>query len=94
MTAFKTSLAATLIATTLAGAGTAVTTAPAEAHCFGCAVGAGVAGGLLLGGLLSAAAEPRYQERIYVEDAPRCTVRYRNVYDGYHWHHQRVTTCP
>jgi hypothetical protein len=44
----------------------------ADARCRGCGIAAGVVGGLIVGGAIAAAAQPRYYEPapVYVEPAP------------------------
>jgi hypothetical protein len=78
--------------------------APAQAHCHGCGVAAGVVGGLAAGALIgSALAGPRYYEvpppppAYYYEeygDGPVCHVERRRVWvDGYGWRHRRIEVC-
>jgi hypothetical protein len=82
----------------------AVMPSPANARCNGCAVGAGVIGGLAAGAIIgSAIAGPRYAEPApppvyyaappeYVE-GPVCHVERQRFWDGYGWRHRRVEVC-
>ncbi len=81
----------------------------AEARCSGCAVGAGVVGGLALGAIIGSSianSQPRYYEPapVYVEpprayyapeyvEGPVCHVERQRFWDGYGWRHRRVEVC-
>lgn len=81
----------------------------AEARCRGCAVGAGVIGGLALGAIIGSSianSQPRYVEepvyvappprRVYVEEyveGPVCHIERQRFWDGYGWRHRRVEVC-
>ena len=92
-------VAATLAATALPGT--------ADARCRGCAVGAGVVGGLALGAILGSAianGQPRYAEpapRVYYADPPPayvieepvCRIERHRYWDGYGWRKRRVEVC-
>jgi hypothetical protein len=76
--------------------------APAQAHCNGCGVAAGVVGGLAAGAIIgSALAGPRYYAPpppppayYYGEDGPVCHVEHRRIWvEGYGWRHRRVEVC-
>jgi hypothetical protein len=78
---------------------------PASARCNGCAVGAGVIGGLAAGAIIgSAIAGPRYVEPApppayyapppaYAVEEPVCHVERQRFWDGYGWRHRRVEVC-
>lgn len=80
----------------------------ADARCRGCAVGAGVIGGLAAGAIIgSALAGPRYYEPapVYVErppvyvappdyvEGPICHIERHRFWDGYRWRSRRVEVC-
>ncbi len=81
----------------------------AEARCRGCAVGAGVVGGLALGAIIGSSianSQPRYVEPApaYVEpprayyapeyaEGPVCHIERQRFWDGYAWRHRRVEVC-
>jgi hypothetical protein len=75
----------------------------ADARCRGCAVGAGVVGGLAIGAILGSAianGQPRYAEpeRVYVEppeyvEGPVCHIERHRYWNGYRWRHRRVEVC-
>jgi len=81
--------------------------APAQAHCHGCGVAAGVVGGLAAGAIIgSALAGPRPvyvappppppPTYYYEEDGggPVCHVEHRRVWvEGYGWRHRRIEVC-
>ncbi|MCC6538044.1 MAG: hypothetical protein IT162_10865 [Bryobacterales bacterium] len=78
----------------------AVTTSPqkAEAHCYGCAVGAGVVGGLAAGAIIgSALAYPAYGYGYYGGPAyaygPRCWWTRHRVAGPYGYGWRRVRVC-
>ncbi len=79
----------------------------ADARCRGCAVGAGVVGGLALGAIIGSSianSQPRYVEepapvyvapprRVYVEEGPVCHLERQRFWDGYGWRSRRVEVC-
>ncbi len=77
-----------------------VTPAPAEARCVGCAVGAGVAAGLIGGALIAGAAQasPRYYAPAYVAGPrPGCYYTRDRVWDPAYgvWRRgPKVLVCP
>jgi hypothetical protein len=99
-------LATFAVAATLA-AGAVTLPKEANATCFGCYVGAGVVGGLLLGAAI-ASAPPVYAAPppppVYVAPAPApvvyavpapppCYWQNQRVWTGYAWAYQRVRVC-
>lgn len=90
-----------IIALTAAALSAAALPTTAEARCRGCAVGAGVVGGLALGAVIgSALAGPRYYEPapVYVAppayvEGPVCHIERERFWDGYRWRHRRVEVC-
>lgn len=92
-------LTAIAVAATLAVASIAAPQ-PAQARCVGCAVGAGVIGGLALGAIIgSAASGPHYYHRDYYY-APRryyyrrhCWWEHDRYWNGWRWHWRRVRVC-
>jgi hypothetical protein len=84
---------------------TAALPTTADARCRGCAVGAGVVGGLAVGALIgSALAGPRYAEPApppvyyapgpaYVVEEPVCHIERHRYWDGYGWRKRRVEVC-
>jgi hypothetical protein len=95
-------LATLAVAATLA-AGAVALPKEANATCFGCYVGAGVVGGLLLGAAI-ASAPPVYAAPpppVYVVPAPvavvaappPCYWQTQRVWTGYNWAYQRVRVC-
>ncbi|MCX7297435.1 MAG: hypothetical protein WCG00_09415 [Hyphomicrobiales bacterium] len=95
-----------IIALVAAGLSAAALPTAAEARCNGCAVGAGVVGGLAVGAIIGSAianGQPRYVEpapayappqRVYVEEeGPVCHVERQRFWDGYGWRHRRVEVC-
>lgn len=90
----------------LAAAASLAAMAPnsANAYCRGCAVGAGVIGGLAAGAIIgSAIAQPRpyYYEPapVYVApppayvDGPVCHIERHQYWDGYGYRWRRVQVC-
>jgi hypothetical protein len=77
-------LAALVVATTIGLSATVIST-PAEARCVGCAIGAGVAAGMIGGAIIAGAATPRpYYGPAYVAGpAPGCFYTRQRVWDGY-----------
>ena len=80
--------------------------APAQAHCNGCGVAAGVVGGLAAGAIIGSAlagprpvyvAPPPPPPTYYYEedgDGPVCHVEHRRVWvEGYGWRHRRIEVC-
>jgi hypothetical protein len=96
-------LATFAVAATLA-AGAVALPKEANATCFGCYVGAGVVGGLLLGAALAspppvyAAPPPVYVAPaptvVYAAPAPPpCYWQTQRVWTGYNWAYQRARVC-
>jgi hypothetical protein len=97
-----------IIALFAVGLSAAALPSTAEARCRGCAVGAGVVGGLALGAIIGSSianSQPRYVEPApvyggppayyapeYVE-GPVCHVERQRFWDGYGWRHRRVEVC-
>jgi hypothetical protein len=97
-----------IIALVAVGLSAAALPSTAEARCRGCAVGAGVVGGLALGAIIGSSianSQPRYVEPApvyggppayyapeYVE-GPVCHVERQRFWDGYGWRHRRVDVC-
>jgi hypothetical protein len=97
-----------IIALVAAALSAAALPSTAEARCRGCAVGAGVVGGLALGAIIGSSianSQPRYVQPApvyggppayyapeYVE-GPVCHVERRRYWDGYGWRHRRVEVC-
>ena len=83
------------------GAATLATPSPAEAGCFGCAVGAGVAGGFIAGAIIGSAAAspygPAYYGGPYYGPGPGCYYTRRPMWDPYIGAYRpgpRVMVCP
>jgi hypothetical protein len=95
----KRMIAGLVAATTIAASATLVS-APAEARCVGCAVGAGVAAGLIGGALIAGAAQasPGYYPPAYVAGPrPGCYYTRDRVWDAAYgvWRRgPRVLVCP
>lgn len=97
-----------IIALVAVGLSAAALPSTAEARCRGCAVGAGVVGGLALGAIIGSSianSQPRYVEPApvyggppayyapeYVE-GPVCHVERQRFWDGYGWRHRRIEVC-
>jgi len=95
---------ATLAATALLAA--AMTTS-ADARCRGCAVGAGVIGGLAAGAIIGSAIAnsgptyyepappppPYYRGPAYVVEEPVCRIERHRYWDGYGYRTRRVEVC-
>ena len=97
-----------IIALAAAGLVAAALPTSAQARCDGCAVGAGVLGGLAAGAIIGGAianSQPRYVEpvpvygppppRVYYEDdGPVCHVERQRVWvDGYGYRTRRMEVC-
>jgi hypothetical protein len=94
-----------IIAVAAAALSAAALPTTAQARCHGCAVGAGVIGGLAAGAIIGSAianSEPRYVEpapRVYYAeppeyvDGPVCHIERHRYWDGYGWRHRRVEVC-
>jgi hypothetical protein len=98
----------TIIALAAAGLMAAALPTSAQARCDGCAVGAGVLGGLAVGAIIGGAianSQPRYVEpvpvygppppRVYYEDdGPVCHVERQRVWvEGYGYRTRRMEVC-
>ena len=93
-----------VVAASVLGFAAFVAPAPAEARCVGCAVGAGVAAGLIGGALIAGAAAnaapppPAYYAPAPVYGpGPGCYyTRGPRVWDDYYgvWRRERVLVCP
>ena len=91
----KTMLALATVATMAVGTMSAPTTA--DARCYGCAVGAGVAAGVIGGAIIGGAianSRPAYAEPapVYVDEPP-CRLVREKFWDGYNWRFRRVRVC-
>ena len=92
-----------LAAAGLVAAASITTPEPAQARCIGCAVGVGVAGGLLAGALIAGAARPAPYygyggygpAPVYYGGAygPPCYWRTQRFWDGWGWSFRRVRVC-
>jgi hypothetical protein len=97
-----------IIALAAAGLVAAALPTSAQARCDGCAVGAGVLGGLAAGAIIGGAianSQPRYVEpvpvygppppRVYYEDdGPVCHVERQRVWvEGYGYRTRRMEVC-
>ena len=98
-----------IIALTVAALATVALPNTADARCRGCAVGAGVIGGLAVGAIIGSAianGQPRYAEPAPVYsrgpvyaiepeyvEGPVCHMERQRVWDGYSWRHRRVEVC-
>lgn len=97
----------TIFALAAAGLVAAALPSTAQARCDGCAIGAGVIGGLAAGAIIGGAianSGPRYYEpapvyverppRVYYEEGPVCHVERRRVWvEGYGWRTRRLEVC-
>ena len=98
----------TIIALAAAGLVAAALPTSAQARCDGCAVGAGVLGGLAAGAIIGGAianSQPRYVEpvpvygppppRVYYEDdGPVCHVERQRIWvEGYGYRTRRMEVC-
>ena len=84
-------LATVAIAGTLVVGAVPIPTSEASAHCFGCAIGAGVAAGLIGGALIAGATTPAYAYPVYA--GPPCGWTTRKILTAYGWAYQRVHVC-
>ena len=95
----KKTLVAFAAAASLGGAALAVPSPAAAGGCFGCAVGAGVAGGLIAGAIIGSAAAappPVYYAPAYAP-GPGCYYTRQPVWDPYLAAYRpgpRVLVCP
>jgi hypothetical protein len=95
-------LATFAVAASLA-AGAVALPKEANATCFGCYVGAGVVGGLLLGAALASPPVYAAPPPVYVAPAPTvvyaapapppCYWQTQRVWTGYNWAYQRARVC-
>ena len=86
-------LATLAVAATLA-AGAVALPKEANATCFGCYVGAGVLGGVLLGAAIASSPPPAYYAPAPVYAAPPpCYWQRQRVWNGYYWTWQPVRVC-
>jgi hypothetical protein len=90
-----------LAAAATIGMSVIIPSAPAEARCYGCAVGAGVAAGIIGGALIAGAAaqaQPRYYAPAYVGGPrPGCHYSRNRVWDPAYgvWRRgPKVLVCP
>ncbi len=68
------------------GLATLATPGAANAGCYGCAVGAGILGGVAAGAIIGSALAPRYERA--------CYFRSRRVWDTPNrFHYERVRIC-
>jgi hypothetical protein len=80
------------VAAALATGAVAIPTSQANAACFGCYVGAGIAAGLIGGALIAGATAPAYgYAPVYA--GPACGWQTQRVWNGYGWQYQRVRVC-
>ncbi|MGZ5508604.1 MAG: hypothetical protein ACXWKH_19700 [Limisphaerales bacterium] len=84
-----------LVAAGTIGMSATVATTPAEARCVGCAIGAGVAAGVIGGALIAGAASRPYYGPAYVAGpAPGCYYTRERYWDGYMWRRgPRILVC-
>jgi hypothetical protein len=92
-----------LAAAATIGAAALAAPSPAEARCFGCAVGAGVAGGFLAGAIIGSAIAAPYGPAYYgpgpyyAGPGPGCYYTHQPVWNPYIGAYQpgpRVLVCP
>ena len=81
-----------VVGTTLATGAVAIPTSQANAACFGCYVGAGIAAGLIGGALIAGATAPAYGYGPVYAARP-CGWQTLRVWNGYGWQYQRVRVC-
>ena len=87
---------AVLVAAVTIGISATATSNPAEARCSGCAIGAGVAAGLIGGALVAGAVSRPYYGPAYVAGpGPGCYYTRQRFWDGYMWRRgPRTLVCP
>ena len=83
-------LLALATAATLA-AGALAVPSKADAHCYGCAVGAGIVAGALLGTAIASSSGPSYGG-YYAYGAP-CYWQTQRFWNGFGWEFRRARVC-